>query len=138
MLAMLAFVKTSQSLWRIPNLVLVFACLVFFANCGTGTNLSFSFPSNIPAIPGTDTGTVDEPVTESTPGGEADNPGSENTESETGILDVSSSGAFVASINGKALQSESYSLVVMMGSPVVPLDDDLSASFSHEIFPWSN
>lgn len=112
----------------------------FFTGCGTQTSLSYNLPTDVPIDSGNDSGVADEPTTEATSGGEenSDNPGSENTEAGTGPLSASSSGAFVTLANGAVLQSESYSLVIKLGSPVVPRDDDLSDSLGHEIFPWLN
>jgi hypothetical protein len=121
----------------IKNIVGVFLWVGVFTGCGMQTSLSYGFPENAPTD-SSDSGAADEPTTEpvSEGGGDVDNPGSENP--EAGTVSASSSGAFVTAANGGVLQSESYSLVVMLGSPVVPRDDDLSESLGHEIFPWLN
>lgn len=137
---MLILIKNSRKFWRITNFVGIFLWVGVFTGCGIQTGLFYSLPTDVMPTDSNDgSGVADEPTTEATGGGEnSDNPGSENTEAETGPLSASSSGAFVTVANGAVLQSESYSLVMMLGSPVVPRDDDLSESLGHEIFPWLN
>lgn len=137
---MLILVKNNQKFWRISSFMGIFLWVGVFASCGMQTGLSYDFPTNISPSPGDDSGGIDEPTVEpiSEDGGNTDNPGSENTETGTGTLSASSSGAFVTLANGAVLQSDSYSLVLMLGSPVVPRDDDLSESLQHEILPWLN
>lgn len=132
------FVKTTSQFLRVFRLFVLVVAIGFLAGCWYDESSSQFFTGSRPVDdfgppqedPETETNPTDTPVTDT-----------ENTSTSTddsGVASIADNGAFVTIANGKALQSESYSMVVMLGSPVVPRDDDLSQSLQHEIFPWLN